>query len=89
MPEWYSAPADSHVSRIRCFITNFIEPYEFWNSIIGRYIVLHYTPSLPLFGEQFVDYGYNKVQYFENLRQMGFRFYIMNHAFAVDYPHPK
>lgn len=51
-------------------------------------MMLHYSPSLPLFGEQFVDYGYNKVQYYEHLRQMGFQFYIVNHAFAVDYPHP-
>ena len=27
MPEWYIASPSSHVSRIRCFITDFMEPY--------------------------------------------------------------
>ena len=27
MPEWYIASSSSHVSRVRCFITDFMEPY--------------------------------------------------------------
>lgn len=79
MPEWYITDESSTVSRIRCFITNFMEPY----------LMVRYTPSTPLFVEEFVDYGFNKVQYFENLRQAGYSFYILNHAFATDYPHPE
>lgn len=28
MPEWYLASPRAHVSRVRCFITDFMEPYE-------------------------------------------------------------
>ena len=50
-------------------------------------MMLHYSPSLPLFGEQFVDYGYNKVQWLEHLRYMGYDFQILTNGFAVDIPH--
>ena len=79
MPEWFVTRQSSPASRIRCFLTNFMEPY----------MLIRYTPSTPLFHEEFVDYGYNKVQYFENLRQMGYDFFILNHAFAMDFPHPE
>ena len=79
MPEWFVTDASSVVSRIRCFMTNFMEPY----------VMVRYTAETPLFVEEFVDYGYNKVEYFENLRQMGYVFFILNHAFATDYPHPE
>ena len=79
MPEWYIAKQSSTISRIRCFITDFMEPY----------VLVKYSPKLPFFYERFINYGYNKVQYFENLRQMGFTFYILNHAFALDFPHPE
>ena len=89
MPEWYSALSDSHVSRIRCFLTNFMEPSIFGIPVIWRYMMVRYSRDIPLFHEEFVDYGYNKVQYFEHLRQAGFQFYILNHAFAMDFPHPE
>ena len=52
-------------------------------------MMVRYSRDIPLFHEEFVDYGYNKVQYFEHLRQAGFQFYILNHAFAMDVPHPE
>ena len=79
MPEWFVTRPESVVSRIRCFMTDFMEPY----------VVLKYTPELPLFDERFVNYGYNKVEFFETLRQRGFQFYIFNHIFAMDFPHPE
>ena len=79
MPEWYVTDLTSHISRIRCFMTNFMEPY----------ILVRYTSETPLFVEEFIDYGYNKVEYFENLRQGGYQFYILNHVFATDFPHPE
>ena len=79
MPEWYVASPSSHVARVRCFLTDFMEPY----------MMLRLSPSLPLFDERFINYGYNKVEYFENLRQAGFSFYILNNAFAMDFPHPE
>ena len=54
-----------------------------------RYVMLQYSPSTPLFDESFVNYGYNKVQLVEHLRQSGYTFYILNHAFAMDFPHPE
>ena len=79
MPEWYVTRQKSPASRISCFLTNFMEPY----------MLVRYQNTTPLFHEEFVDYGYNKVQYFENLRQMGYSFFILNHAFAMDFPHPE
>ena len=78
MPEWYLASPNAHVSRVRCFITDFMEPY----------VLLRYSPSTPLFAEQFVNYGYNKVQLVEHLRAANFKFFILHNAFAMDMPHP-
>ena len=89
MPEWYVASTESHVSRVRCFITDMMEPYENVNHLILRYMMLKYSQNSPLFYPLFTNYGYNKVQFFEHLRQAGFSFYVLNHAFATDYPHPE
>ena len=78
MPEWFITQNDSTVSRVRCFVANFMEPY----------MLVRYGPDTPLFHDKFVNYGYNKVQYFENLRQMGYEFYVINKVFAMDFPHP-
>ena len=77
MPEWFRHHA-SPVSAIKCFVTDFQEPY----------VMLRYAASTPLFDERFINYGYNKVQLIEHLRAAGFQFYILNDAFAVDLPHP-
>ena len=53
------------------------------------YVLLPYSSGTPLFDERFVDYGYNKVQLIEHLRAANFKFYILNHAFAMDLPHPE
>ena len=50
--------------------------------------MVKYGPETPLFDERFVNYGYNKVQLIEHLRAAGYRFYILNHVFAMDLPHP-
>ncbi|OAO13766.1 hypothetical protein AV274_4547 [Blastocystis sp. ATCC 50177/Nand II] len=59
-------------------MTDFMEPY----------LMVRLSPDLPLFDDRFVNYGYNKVEYVENLRQAGFSFFILNQAFAMDFPHP-
>ena len=79
MPEWFVTSPSSPVSRIRCFMTDFMEPY----------LMVRLSPDLPLFDDRFVNYGYNKVEYVENLRQAGFSFFILNQAFAMDFPHPE
>lgn len=77
MPEWYNT-TDDVLSKIDCFITDFQEPY----------VLLRVYKDMPLFDERFVNYGYNKVQYFEHLRSAGYSFYTLNNAFAMDLPHP-
>ena len=46
------------------------------------------TEILPLFDERFINYGFNKVQWIENLRYLGFEFSVLSQAFAIDIPHP-
>ena len=67
MPEWYR-DTSALLFRILCFIADFQEPY----------VLLRYHPDTPLFDERFKNYGYNKVQLFEHLRAMSYRFYIWN-----------
>lgn len=43
---------------------------------------------LPLFDDRFINYGYNKVQWVETLRWLGFQFALATQSFAVDVPHP-
>ena len=76
MPEWYLSDGEQ-VKRIRCFITDFQEPY----------VMVRRTEQLPLFDERFINYGFNKVQWIENLRYLGFEFSVLSQAFAVDIPH--
>ena len=45
------------------------------------------SPFLPSFDERFVNYAYNKVQWLEHLRWIGFDFQILTRGFAVDVPH--
>lgn len=47
------------------------------------------TDSLPRFSERFVNYGYNKVQWLEHLRFVGYDFQILTNGFAVDIPHSR
>ena len=54
---------------------------------MNRYVILKYTPFTPLFYEQFINYGYNKVQYVEHLRAANYNFFILNHAFMIDLAH--
>ena len=77
-PEWFTESPSVAVSRMKCFVTDMQEPY----------VLLPNLPSTPTFDENFVNYGYNKVQLIEHLRAVGFQFYIVNNAFMMDMPHP-
>lgn len=46
------------------------------------------SSHLPLFDERFINYGYNKVQWIEHLRWIGYQFGVIAQSFAVDVPHP-
>ena len=43
--------------------------------------------GLPLFDSRFINYGYNKNQWIEHLRYLGFEFYVLSQSYAVDMPH--
>ena len=60
-----------------CFRQRFLEPY----------VMVRRTEILPLFDERFINYGFNKVQWIENLRYLGFEFYVLGQSFAFDIPH--
>lgn len=46
-----------------------------------------YTADTIFFDERFVDYGCNKVQYIDHLRNRGKTFYIVTQSFAMDVAH--
>lgn len=43
--------------------------------------------NLPLFDERFINYGFNKMQWFENLRYYAYQFSILSQGYCVDIPH--
>lgn len=45
------------------------------------------SETLPLFDERFINYGFNKVQWIEYLRYLGYEYYILSRSFAFDIPH--
>ena len=36
-----------------------------------------------------MGYGWNKVQWIEHLRYIGYRFYVFNNGFIIHCPHPE
>ena len=76
MPEWYIS--EGHVSRIKCFITDMMEPY----------VMVRHSNETPFVDTRFGDYGFDKISYIEELRERNYQMYILMNAFAVDYPHP-
>lgn len=39
-----------------------------WDGCEIRYLVLKYTEDTPLYDERFVNYGYNKIEFIEQLK---------------------
>lgn len=48
---------------------------------------MRYYDNMTLFDERFVDYGCNKVQWVDQLRLMGYEFYLLGRAFMMDIAH--
>ena len=74
---WTSLSSQIPLTRVRCLRQRFLEPY----------VMVRKTPSLPLFDERFINYGFNKVQWIENIRYLGYEFHVLSQAYAVDIPH--
>ena len=67
------------LTQVKCFKGDTQEPY----------VMVKKTESLPRFSERFVNYGYNKVQWLEHLRYVGYDYQILTNGFAVDIPHTR
>ena len=64
---------------MKCFKGDTQEPYVMVRKVL----------AMPRFDERFVNYGYNKVQWLEHLRYVGYDFEVLTRGFAVDIPHKK
>ena len=50
------------------------EPYTSYLCFKSRYLIVRKSEHMPLFDERFINYGYNKQQWVENLRYVGYKF---------------
>ena len=57
--------------------------------MMTSYVMVRKCDSMPMFDERFVNYGYNKVQWLEHLRYVGYDYEILTNGFAVDIPHKR
>ena len=57
-------------------------------SIHIRYLIVRKSDHLPLFDERFINYGYNKQQWVEHLRYIGYKFAQLVQGYGIDIPHP-
>ena len=83
--QWYSAKKP--VIKMKCFQNRLQEPFEICFSLMDRYLFLRFYPDMLLFDERFVNYGCNKVQFVDQLRLMGYDFYLLTRSFAMDIVH--
>ena len=70
-------------------VRDIFEPYE--NELCfysRRYLIVRKSDHLPLFDERFINYGYNKQQWVEHLRYIGYKFAQLVHGYGIDIPHP-
>ena len=52
------------------------------------YVVVKRSAMLPAFNESFVTYAYDKIQWLEHLRRLGYYYQVMVEGYSVDVPHP-
>lgn len=64
-------------------------PVSCWKSDTQEpYVVVKKVPGMPRFNESFIDYAFDKVQWLEHLRYIGYRFEVLVNGYSVDIPHP-
>ena len=51
------------------------------------YVVMRRTASSPMYSEHFINYGYNKVQFIDELEHRGYVFAVLTVGFGFDIPH--
>ena len=94
---WKYVPSKLHYAKLLCFMNRFQEPSSLSDCLIRSYVLLRFTRHTILFDERFVNYGCNKVQFIDHLRNagifgvvlwiVGYRFYILTQSFAMDIVH--
>lgn len=52
------------------------------------YVVVKRTASLPSFDTQFTDYGFNRQEWIQHLRYVGYEFKVLQDGFCVEIQHP-
>ena len=71
-------------------ICKLCEPYLIDSFFIHiSYAVIRRSEVNPIFHPYYINYGFNKIQYFEYWRLHGGKFYLLTNSFAVDMPHPE
>lgn len=55
-------------------LTSYKNRISFWTnpSILFRYVVVKKSEHMPYFDERFFNYGYNKIQYIDHLKYIGY-----------------
>lgn len=56
-------------------------------AIMEPYVVMQRTPHSPMYNENFINYGYNKVQFIDELEHRGYVFAVLTVGFGFDIPH--
>ena len=77
--DWLELSTNSSIIKYRCFLNFEQEPY----------FIVKYTNNTTVYDEKYINYGFNKIQYFEYWRLQGGKFYLLTNSFAVDMPHPE
>lgn len=52
------------------------------------FVIVRKSRSLPRFDVRFSEYGYNRQQWIQHLRYLGFEFKVLRDGFGIDIPHP-
>ncbi|KAK8805808.1 hypothetical protein WA158_002464 [Blastocystis sp. Blastoise] len=76
-----------NIFRMKAHTHSYIFPEWYSFNITSPYTLK--TSDLPLFDPRFINYGFNKIQWIEELRYKGWAFSVLTNSFAVDVPHPK
>ena len=65
--KWFRFPKDKKSPRLNVSPTS-CRNRSNTQRLIDRYVMLKYTEQTPLYDERFVNYGYNKIQFIEQLK---------------------
>ena len=66
--DWLNASFAQPLVKVRCFVKDKQEPWARGRGVTGSYLIVRRSASLPRFDERFVNYGFNKIQYWDRLR---------------------